>query len=419
MEWRLKENIEEANNEAVKRIMEAKPVLVDIQPAIKCVPRMKEKLILHAGPPIEYDKMCGPMKGGIWGALMLEGLADNVEEAKKLAASGEIRFEPNHDHHAVGSMEGITSASMPMYMVKNETHGNVNYISIMNFAFGCGYVEEGRFGLKLQRWKREVFGPVLAEVVKLSGGIDLKAILAKGLYMGDEEHNRFNACNGVYAQTIMPYLVQTGFSKKELVEAAEWLRDDTFSFGPLMMGGCKNMMEPAMGIKYSTVVTVIGRNGVEVGIKVSDFGERWFTGPAQLPISAAYFPPYTAKDANPDLGDSAIAETRGVGGAAMAASLPAGLALGATADECLKQTRDHWQIAVAKDDVFKIPALDFQGVPVGFDIRKVVETGYTPIINTGMAHKEPGHPRIGSARIHGPIEAYQKALKALGEKYVS
>jgi hypothetical protein len=212
-------------------------------------------------------------------------------------------------------------------------------------------------------------------------------------------------------------MVQTDFSKTDLIQVAEHFRDNIWHFGLLMMGACKNMMEPAMGIKHSTIVTLMARNGVESGIKVSGLGERWFTGPAQLFQSAVFFPPYKASNANPDIGDSAISETRGLGGAAFAGSLPATLSVGGSVSDALNQTRDYYQITVGKDNIFKIPALDFEGVPLGIDIRKVVESGYTPSINTGIAHREIGYPMIGSGRSNIPIECFKKALKAFGNKY--
>lgn len=409
-----KEELNEANEKAIKRIMESRPVLVDIQPAIKIIPKMRKRLILHSGPPIIYEKMCGPQKGGIWGALIYEGLANDLDEAKKLAETGQITFDSAHDHHCLGPMAGITSASMPVYVVKNETFGNMNYISLSPFSFGNAFLNEE---LLQAKWVRDSLAPVLKEIVKLAGKIDLKTILAKGLYMGDEEHNRFDACNALLTQEIMQYLVQTDFSKEDLIGVSKYFRQYVWLFGCLMMVACKNMMEPAMGVKNSTIVTVMARNGVEAGIKVADSGERWFTGPAQFFDTAIFFPPFSSSDANRDIGDSAISETRGLGGAAFAASFPATLSVGGSANDAIKQTRDFYQITFAKDNVFKIPSLDFEGVPLGIDIRKVIETGFTPIINTGIAHKEPGYSRIGSGRARIPMECFKKALIEFGEKH--
>jgi hypothetical protein len=303
---------------------------------------------------------------------------------------------------------------MPVYVVKNKVHGNTNFISISPFRYSNSYLKEEQ---KLAKWIRNTYAPVLKEVIKLSGGIDLKTILAKGLYMGDEEHNRFDACNALYAQTVMPYIVQADFPKKDLIQVAEHFRDNVWHFGLLMMVACKNMMEPSTGIKHSTIVTLMARNGVEAGIKVSGLGERWFTGPAQLFQTSVFFPPYHAGDANPDIGDSAISETRGLGGAAFAGSLPATLSVGGSVNDALKQTRDYYQITAGKDNMFKIPALDFEGVPLGIDIRKVVESGFTPSINTGIAHRETGYPMIGSGRSNIPIDCFKKALIAFGKEY--
>ena len=117
----LGEKINQANAEALKRILGAQPTLVGMGTAGEDIPGMTKKTILHAGPPVTWDKMCGPVRGAIIGGLIYEGLASNKEEAEKLAASGEITFDSCHHHNAVGPMAGIVTYSMPVWKVVNKT----------------------------------------------------------------------------------------------------------------------------------------------------------------------------------------------------------------------------------------------------------------------------------------------------------
>jgi hypothetical protein len=358
------------------------------------------------------------MKGAIRGAIIYEELADTGEKADRLVERGEVQVsEPCHHHQAVGSMCGVTSASMPMWVVENRVHGNRAYMFLTQGDLNFGAYDEKV--VEHQRWVRDTLAPAFKAALKESKGVDLKAILARGLQMGDECHSRFLASTADFVREMNPLLSSTGLGKDLLVEVGRFLADpqNDWFFGNLMMPACKAMMDPAMGIKGSTIVVAMARNGVEFGIRVSGLGERWFTAPANR-IKGVFWPPFKEEDGNPDLGDSAISETRGLGGTAIAAAPALAKGLGLTFRDALDHTNEMFEIYVAKDNNFFIPTMDFVGAPVGIDIRKVAETGIVPVVDTAAAHKDPGHRMIGTGRARAPVECFNKALRAFAEEYL-
>lgn len=410
--------IEAANKSAVERIIRSQPVLTGFDQAINVVPGMTKTTILHAGPPIDWERMSGPMKGAVTGALVFEGLASNLEEAAQLAASGEITFSPCHEHNCVGSMAGVTSASMFMHIVENKTYGNVAYTNLseqLSKILRMGANDETV--IARLNWMRDVLGPMLRDAMKLSeNGIDLRLMLAQALHMGDECHNRNNAGTTLLIQALTPLILQTNYSTQDKIDVFQFVASSDYFSGPTWMALCKCALDAAHGIENSTIVTTMARNGVEFGIRVSGApGNVWFTGPAQK-VVGPMFAGYKPEDAGLDIGDSAITETYGIGGFAMATA-PAIVALvGGTVDEALNYSTQMKEITTAENPNVTIPLLNFQGVPTGIDIRKVVQTGIMPVINTAIAHKEPGIGMIGAGITHPPSDCFEKALLALSER---
>ncbi|MDP8887010.1 MAG: DUF1116 domain-containing protein [Thermoproteota archaeon] len=416
----IKAKIESANKEGIHRILAAKPFLVGVKPAMEVLPGMKRRSILHAGPPIEWSRMCGPMRGAIVGTMIFEGWANSWEEAEKLVEEGEIELSPNHDHGAVGPMAGVISPSLPVMVVRNEKYGNINYGRIVEQKVQFGAFDKEAIA-SLRFWTEVVAPSIEKALGKIRGqggiGIDLKSIMARALYMGDELHNRPSAGTALFALSILPHLIETSDDKEQLSQITSYFASNEIFFLCLAMTACKATMDAAREIEYSTLVTVMARNGVDFGIKVSGLGnDSWFTGPAGL-IRGLYFPGFASRDANPDMGDSAITETAGVGGFALANS-PAILSLvGGTAEDASKYTRQMQQITMALNDTFLIPIFDFQGTATGIDIRKVVKTGILPVIDTAIAHKEPGVGMIGAGLVTPPMDAFKSALRGYAEKY--
>lgn len=409
--------IHQANQKAVAKILSAKPVLVGIKPAKDVIPKMTKRIILHAGPPIEWGRMCGPMKGAIMGAIMYEGWADDLAEAAKLAGSGKITYSPCHHHDSVGPMAGIISPSMPVFIVENQENGNKAYCTLNE---GLGKVL--RYGaydkdvIKRLKWMEETLALVLAEALKSSGPTDLKSIIAQALQMGDECHCRNVAASLVFLKLMAPHIATTGFTKKEISEVEKFIGDNFLFFLNLAMPACKATLDAAHGIKDSTVVTVLSRNGVEFGIRVSGLGDQWFTAPAEVP-KALFFPGFKLADANLDIGDSAITETAGLGGFASATAPAVVQVVGGTPSDAANYTREMGEICLAKDGGLTLPFMNFEGTPRGIDLRKVIETGILPFINTGIAHNKPGVGAVGFGVLRAPMECFKKALKAMAEKY--
>ncbi|WP_409175243.1 DUF1116 domain-containing protein [Brevibacillus fortis] len=410
------EKIAAANKMAVERIINSQPMLVGFDQAINVVPGMTKTTILHAGPPITWDKMCGAMKGAVTGAIVFEGLAKDIEEAEQVAASGAITFSPCHEHNCVGSMAGVTSASMFMHVVKNKTYGNVAYTNLseqMAKILRMGANDESV--IARLNWMRDVLGPMLRDAMKIAGEIDLRLMLAQALHMGDECHNRNNAGTSLLIQALTPYILETDFTKEQKREVFDFVASSDYFSGPTWMAMCKCALDAAHGIENSTIVTTMARNGVEFGIRVSGMaGNTWFTGPAQKVIGPM-FAGYKPEDSGLDIGDSAITETYGIGGFAMAAA-PAIVALvGGTVEEAIGFSTTMKEITTAENPNVTIPLLDFRGVATGIDIRQVIQTGILPIINTAIAHKDAGIGMIGAGITYPPMEAFEKALLAVTE----
>lgn len=407
------EKIELANKEAVKRLLNAQPTIIGIGKAGDDIPGMTKSTILHAGPPITWDKkMSGPLKGAVIGGLIYEGLASNEEEAIKLVESGEIIFDSCHHYNAVGPMAGVTTYSMPVWIIENKAYGNYAYCTLNEglgkvLRYGA-YNEEVISRLK---WMEEILGPVLKETLKLTGEIDLKTMIAQVLQMGDEGHNRNKAGTSLLIRELAPYLIKTNFSTEDKAQVLKFIHSNDHFFLNLTMPACKCSLDPLENIKYSTIVYTMARNGTEFGIRVSGIGNRWFTAPAEI-IDGLYFPGYSKEDANPDIGDSVITETTGIGGFAMASAIPIVQFVGGKPEDAINYSKDMYEITETENDTYKIPVLDFRGTPTGIDIRKVVETGILPIINTGIAHKEPGIGQVGAGLVRPPMKCFEDALKA-------
>ena len=408
--------IEGANATAMERILGAQPMLVDVQPAGTAIPGFGDRMLLHSGPPIEWPRMCGPVQGAAIGACLFEGWASSVEDARRLLDDGAIRFEPCHDHAAVGPMAGIVSPTMPVVVVENAADGNRAHATLNE---GLGKVL--RFGaydaavLGRMRWFASTLGPALSAILKGSGPIDLKAITAQALQMGDEGHNRNVAATSLFTRIIAPTLVEA-VDRATAQAVLAFLRGNDHFFLNLSMAACKAALDAGHGIKGSTVVTAMTRNGVDFGIRLSGTGQAWFISPVGVP-DGLYFPGYGPDDANPDLGDSAITETFGIGGFAMAAAPAIVRFVGGSPADAINFTRLMERITLARNSAYGLPSLGFSGTPTGIDARRVVETGIAPVINTGIAHKEAGVGQIGAGIARAPLACFDLAVRALGRQF--
>jgi hypothetical protein len=410
-------NIDKANQTAVERMMDARPILKGVAPARDVIPGMRDNLLLHAGPPIEWARMSGPLRGAVIGALIFEGMAKTEKDASALVTKGEVDFAPCHHHSTVGPMAGVTSASMMVYIIENETHGNKAF-SNLNEGYGK-VLRYGAFSAEViakLRWMNDKMGPVLAKAIAASGGLDIRALLSESLHMGDEGHNRNKAGSIIYTARLAPWIAKVTEDSGLEYEILKALGDNALSVLNPVMAACKAMAASAHGVEGSTMVTTMARNGTDFGIRVSGLGDDWFTAPAEIPVGL-YFPSFTSADANPDIGDSTITETAGIGAFAMAAAPAIVQFVSGTPQDALNATLEMYEITVAEHKHFTIPQLEFRGTPTGIDIRKVVEYGILPRVNTGIAHKQAGIGQVGAGLVRPPIKIFEDAVRAYAKKY--
>jgi len=404
--------IDAANRAVVEKILAAQPVLADVRRAGALIAELDaRRLVLHAGPPIGWQRMCGPLKGAVCGAIVFEGWASDLAAAERLAAGGGVEFAPNHDFGAVGPMTGITTRSMPVLVVENRAFGNRAFCALNE---GLGKVM--RFGgndaevLARLAWLRDELGPLLGTALR-SAPVPLDALIARGLAMGDEMHQRNVACSSLLLRALSPHLARAG-DRHSLPRAFEFMAGNDQFFLNVGMAMGKSILDPARGTAGSTIVTAMCRNGTDFGIRVAGLGDAWFTAPVEMP-QGLYFPGYSAMDANPDIGDSAILEAIGLGAFAMAAAPAVAGFVGAGGfADALGYTRAMGEITAARNPKWGFPALEFAGAPTGIDVRRVVETRIAPAINTGIAHRLPGVGQVGAGVARAPLACFESALMA-------
>ena len=409
--------IDDANKAVVEKIVNAQVFLIDVVPAASVIPELGDYVLLHAGPPIQYREMTGPMQGSCIGAILFEDWASNADDALKMLESGRISFIPCHHVNAVGPMGGITSKNMPVLVVENRTEGNRAYCTMNE---GIGKVL--RFGaydsevVNRLKWMQTDLAPALSKTLaQIEGGLSLNAIIARAVTMGDEFHQRNIAASALLVKELVPYLLTAQINQDTLQKITRFLVDTDQFFLNVMMATCKAIMDGARSIHAGTIVTAMTRNGKDFGIRVSGTGDRWFTAPVNIP-KGLFFTGYTQDDANPDIGDSAITETFGVGAMSMIAAPGVTRFVGAGGfDDALQISDEMSEICTDFNNNLAIPTWNFQGVPTGIDVRKVVETGITPLINTGIAHKKAGVGQVGAGTVNAPMECFEKALLALAE----
>ncbi|GGB83550.1 hypothetical protein N798_05125 [Knoellia flava TL1] len=403
----------EANATAYARMVAAGAELCDVKQA-KDALGLERGTFLHAGPPIEWERMSGPLKGALIGAVLFEGLADNAEEAEKALAAGQFAFEPCHHRDAVGPMAGVVSPSMWMYGLRDEVHDAWSWCSLNE---GLGKVlRYGAYGPEVVdrlHWMTDVLGPILQRSVRATGPFDIRSILAQMLQMGDEGHNRNRAGSLMLLRELLPGMITAKASSDDIAQAVRFSGANEHFFLNLGMPACKLATMAAHGVPGSSLVTTMARNGTDFGIRVSGTGDAWFTGPANTP-QGLFLGDYGPDDANPDIGDSAITETAGIGGFAMAAAPAIVKFVGGDVPFALRATQTMYEITFGEHPMYQVPILDFRGTPTGIDVVSVVRTGILPQINTGMAGRVAGTGQVGAGLVTPPAECFPAALAALG-----
>ena len=409
-------SIKTANQSVLERLTGAQPFLVDCRPAREAI-GLTDRTVLHAGPPLPWDRACPTVQAAILCAVRYEGWAPDDAQARALVERGEVTLGPCHHHGAVGPMTGIITPSMPVFVVENRTHGTRSHVTINE---GLGKVL--RFGandasvVERLRWLAAEAGPLLGAAIRATGGVDLRALMAQALRMGDDMHQRNLAASCLLARALMGRLARVTADADAIARVADFIAANDQFFLNLAMAVGKAATDPCRGIPDSTLVVAMARNGTDFGIRVAGLGDRWFTAPVEMP-RGLYFPGFTQDDANPDMGDSAIVETIGLGAMAMAASPAVARFVGAGGfQDAVRNTAEMAEICLGEHPHVRMPTLDERGTPVGIDIRRVVETGITPMINTGIAGKTPGTGQVGAGVARAPLACFVQALEAFAER---
>jgi len=414
----IHKKIESANEKAVQDIIMSEPVWVDIMPAGEAIRGMEDHMVLHSGPPIDFDNMCELHKRGMVNAALFEGWAGTEEEAIEMIKAGEIKIESALDHNAVGSGTGIITKSIAMIVIEDKRTGIRAATFPQEGPFVGGLCGWGLYSPEIAenlRYMREELFPVLREMIIKRGGLALKPILAESMQMGDENHTRQTASDLILKKEILPDLVRMDIPKEKLLKVIDYLINTPRIFHCFGQGVSRSALLAAEGTPYSTMVTALAGNGVEFGIKVAGLGDRWFTAPSPMIKGKYTSDVYSEKDQLPWIGDSSVVECAGIGGIAAAASPIVCSLRGLKLMDSIAVTREMEQICISKNPNFPIPNLDFDCLPVGIDIRKVIKTGITPEIHGGMFNRKGGLLGAGSARV--PMECFEKAMKAFEETY--
>jgi hypothetical protein len=404
--------IKEANKLAIDNLLSSQAFLTDMMLAGDVIPNFDKNTILHAGPPISWDKMSGPLRAAILGAIVFEELAISLDEAEQKVLNNEFIFDSCHNHSTVGPMAGVTSYSMPVFIVENKTHNNKAFCTI-NEGLGkvLRYGANSKEVITKLQWIKNTLYPILKKAIKQGPLINLNTLISQALHMGDECHNRNKAATSLFIRTILPSLLEVDEDNKKTKEVVDFLNSNDHFFLNLSMAAAKACMDAAHNIPNSTLVTAMSRNGTEFGIKISGLGDQWFTGPANY-VKGLLFPGYTDDDCTPDIGDSAITETFGIGGFAMASAPAIVQFVGGSVEDALRYSNLMYSITLTENNTFSIPNLNFRGSPTGIDLKKVIELDILPVINTGIAHKKPGIGMVGAGVVYPPKICFEKAFKA-------
>jgi uncharacterized protein DUF1116 len=402
--------VERANAAAVERIEGVRPRALTVARAGDVVDGLGEGVLLHSGPPIAWADVCDPQRRALLAACLLEGWAGDRDGAARLLADGEVRLASGNEHGHVGPMTGVCSPSMAVWVVEDEATG-LRAFSALNegpgrtFWLGVGDDE----AVERQRFLRDRARPVLAHLLERTGPIDVLGLAAQGLQMGDDLHMRSQAAGHLLIRDLA-----AAFAAEGSEDVAAFLAGNHHFFLNLTMAGAKCCsLAAADGAHGSTIVHLMARNGVEVGVQVAGLPGRWFTAPAAPVQDALLREGFTEDDAARDIGDSAVIECIGLGGMVIAAAPAVATFFGGTAADAAARTRLMGEICAARSKRFTIPGLDFAAGPVGIDARLVVELGVTPQISTGVLHGSSGAGQIGAGVAHQPREPFRAALEAL------
>lgn len=408
---------ERANAEVLERLWASEPVLVDVRPALDVVPGMTPETVLTSGAPLAWDGYYGGQRSGLIGGALYEGLAGDAEEADALIRAGKIRIATCNEHGCVGSLAGIYTASMPVFVVENAKGGNRAFCNLFEgpsparLNYGV-YNDAVRTSLG---FIGAVIGPVLGEAVRRAGGVPLRPIVRRALHMGDELHSRNTAATLLFTRELFPTLLELADERRDEVrQTLEYLGSSDYFFLRLSMASSKATADAAHGVEGSSIVSAMTFSCRTFAIRVSGLGDAWFETPMP-PMEPKLFDGYTSDDIEYMGGESIINETVGLGGFAQAAAFPLQEYQGGSAERMVETNLEMYEITAGEHPEFKIPFLGFRGVPTGIDVYRVVDTGIAPAMDIGVAGRGGG--QIGAGVLRAPLACFEEAVTEHRRRY--
>ena len=406
-----------ANAEAVERLCAADPVVVDVQPTGEVIPRYTPNLVLTSGAPLPWPEYTGGQRDAIIGGVLFEGLAATRAEAIAALDAGEVRVAGCHDYGAVGSLAGIYTASMPVFVVEDRAYGARAFCNFYEgkdprrLNYGC--YDEGVRQRLLH--VNTVYAPVVGEAIRRAGGVALRPLIAKGLRMGDECHSRNSASSLLFVRELLgAALDMAGADAARVRETFLHVADNDYFFLRLSMAAGKAIADAAHGVAGSSVVTAMGFSCQEFAIRVSGLGDEWFRGPTPT-VEGKLFPGHDSSEITWMGGESPITETVGLGGFAQACAFSLQQYQGGSPEAMTARNLEMYRITAGENTAFKIPVFGFRGTPTGIDIFKVLAEDVLPVMDVGLAGRDGG--QIGAGVIRAPRECFERAAARWAEVY--
>jgi len=405
-------DIDQANAEVLRRLDTGVPMLVDVRAAADVVPGLGDRTLLHPGPPIAWDDVCDPLRRSMRAAVVAEGWAPDVDEADTLLSTGRVALAAANEHSTVVPMATALGPSMPVWVVENAAGGTRAFAPIGQGSGDVAWMgRESPAAIVRLGFLRDIAGPRLARIVARIGPVDVFALAAQGVQMGDDVHMRTQASTNLLIRSMLP-AIPTLPDDAGTVAFCEYLSANHLFFLTLAMAGAKSLTLAAEQVEGSTMVTTMARNGTTYGVRLAG-SDRWFRAPAPPVEDALFHPGYGPADAGLDIGDSAVLELVGLGGPATAGSPAVAAFLGGSMADAARVTEAMRRICAGESSRFKLPTMDFRGTPLGVDVRRVVETGVTPKVNTGILHAHAGLGQVGAGVATAPAAAFRDALLSL------
>ena len=409
------DRIDAANAEVIDRLDRGVPILLGVETAGTVIGGLAPGMILHCGPPIAWTDMCDPLQRSVRAAVVAEGWAPHPEAADGMLRAGEIRLEAANEHRTVVPMASAIGPSAPVYVVSVDAGGTSAYSSLNQ---GSGAVAwfgvDSDEAIERLRFLRDSLGPALAEALDRSGPVDILALAAQGIAMGDDVHMRVQATTNLLLRDLLPHLVRAGSDR--IGEVADFLSTNHLMFLNIAMAGARALTEWAGEVPDSSIVTTMARNGTTYGIRLAGRPEEWHIAPAPPVQDALYYPGQGPDTSAPDIGDSAVLELVGLGGAAAANSPAVAGFLGGRMADAAAVTAAMQRICAGTSTRLRLPVLDNEGTPLGVDVRRVVESTITPAVNTGIVHVSDGSGQVGAGVARAPLECFVKALLDLDRR---